>query len=62
MTKYTADPERQRQRKRELQRKARQHAFENETDPLIGKLLRGEITQDEYDARCAKIRERFPYP
>lgn len=62
MTKYVADPKAKRAAKREETRKAREAAFREETDPLIGKVLRGEMTKKEYRARCEKIRERLPYP
>lgn len=62
MTKYVADPRAKRAAKREEVRKAREAAFHKETDPLVGKVLRGEMSKEEYAARCDGIRKRYPYP
>lgn len=43
-------------------RDARRAAFTAEADPLAFKVLRGEATQAEYEAKVAEIRARFPYP
>lgn len=43
------------------QRAARAVAFAAEYDPLVGKHLRGEATQDDLIAKAAEIRDRFPY-
>lgn len=43
-------------------RDARRAAFAAEADPLAFKVLRGEVTQAEYEAKVAEIRARFPYP
>jgi hypothetical protein len=43
-------------------REARRKAYEAETDPLFGKVLRGEISADYFKARCEEIRARYPYP
>jgi hypothetical protein len=43
-------------------REARRLAFAAETDPLIGEVLRGEMSADEFKARCDAIRARYPYP
>jgi hypothetical protein len=43
-------------------RQARREAFTAEADPLAFKVLRGEATQAEYEAKVADIRARFPYP
>lgn len=40
---------------------ARAEAFKNEYDPLVGKHLRGEATQEELVALAEDIRARFPY-
>mgnify|MGYP000060530313 CR=1 FL=1 len=40
---------------------ARAEAFKNEYDPLVGKHLRGEATQEELIALAEDIRSRFPY-
>ena len=37
-------------------------AYASETDPLAFKMLRGEITKEEWEAKVNEIRERFPYP
>lgn len=42
-------------------RDARRAAFAAEADPLAFKVLRGEATQAEYEAKVAEIRARFPY-
>ena len=36
-------------------------AFKNEYDPLVGKYLRNEATQEELIALAEDIRARFPY-
>ena len=46
---------------REGIRMARFEAFKAETDPLIGPVLRGEVSMDEYKAKVAEIRARHPY-
>lgn len=43
-------------------RESRAQAFRHRSDPLLGKLLRGEITQAAFDAVAAQIRAEFPYP
>lgn len=43
-------------------RDARRAAFTAEADPLAFKVLRGEASQAEYEAKVAEIRARFPYP
>jgi hypothetical protein len=40
---------------------ARAEAFKNEYDPLVGKHLRGEVTQEDLVALAEDIRNRFPY-
>jgi len=37
-------------------------AYTSEADPLAFKMLRGEITKEEWEAKITEIRERFPYP
>lgn len=39
----------------------RQLAYSRETDTLVGQVLRGEVTQAEYEAAVAAIKTRFPY-
>jgi len=47
---------------REGARALRAQAFRRRSDPLQGKLLRGEITQAAFEAIAAQIRAEFPYP
>jgi hypothetical protein len=47
---------------REKARRDRQAAYTSETDPLMGKVLRGEMTAQEFTERCEEIRRRYPYP
>lgn len=48
------------------QRKAleqsRASAYRLEADPLFFKAQRGEATMDEWTAKVAEIRNRYPYP
>jgi uncharacterized membrane protein len=37
-------------------------AYSNEADPLAFKMLRGEITKEEWEMKIEEIRQRFPYP
>jgi hypothetical protein len=37
-------------------------AFAAEADPLFFKAQRGEATLDEWSAKVAEIRSRYPYP
>jgi hypothetical protein len=41
---------------------ARQSAFQREADPLFFKWQAGEGTQEEWEAKRAEIRGRYPYP
>lgn len=43
-------------------RALRAQAFRRRSDPLLGKLLRGEITQEAFNEIAAQIRAEFPYP
>jgi hypothetical protein len=43
----------------ELKRSA---AYATEADPLFFKAQRGEATTDEWTAKVAEIKARFPYP
>lgn len=45
----------------EKAKQLRAEAFKNEYDPLVGKHLRGEATQEELIALAEDIRNRFPY-
>ena len=40
----------------------RSAAFAAEADPLFFKAQRGEATLDEWSAKVAEIRNRYPYP
>jgi uncharacterized membrane protein len=46
--------------KRAQQKRA--SAYSQEADPLAFKMLRGEITKEEWEAKIEEIRQRFPYP
>jgi hypothetical protein len=37
-------------------------AYSAEADPLAFKLLRGEATEAEWEAKVEEIRARYPYP
>ena len=37
-------------------------AYSDESDPLFFKAQRGEATTDEWTAKVAEIKARFPYP
>ena len=37
-------------------------AYRSEADPLFFKAQRGEATTDEWTAKVAEIKARFPYP
>ena len=47
--------------KQQAQQK-RARAYRNEADPLFFKAQRGEATTDEWTAKVAEIKARFPYP
>jgi uncharacterized small protein (DUF1192 family) len=40
----------------------RASAYRSEADPLFFKSMRGEATTDEWTAKVAEIKARFPYP
>ena len=44
------------------QENARAAAYRSEADPLFFKAQRGEATTDEWTAKVAEIKARFPYP
>ena len=48
--------------KLESARNSRAAAYRNEADPLFFKAQRGEATTDEWTAKVAEIKARFPYP
>ena len=41
---------------------SRASAYRSEADPLFFKAQRGEATTDEWTAKVAEIKARFPYP
>lgn len=49
------------QRERHALQTARREAFAAEADPMVGRVLRGEIDLKVYRAKVAEIRARFPY-
>ena len=46
----------------EQQQVARAAAYRIEADPLFFKAQRGEATLEEWQAKVAEIKARFPYP
>ena len=46
----------------EQQEASRQSAYAQEADPLFFKWQAGEATKEEWEAKRAEIRERYPYP
>jgi hypothetical protein len=46
----------------EQQQVARAEAYRNEADPLFFMSQRGEATVEEWQAKVAQIKARFPYP
>ena len=46
----------------EQQKVARTEAYNTEADPLFFKTQRGEATLEEWQAKVAEIKARFPYP
>ena len=47
---------------KERQKEARAAAYRAESDPLFFMSQRGEATNDEWLAKVAEIKTRFPYP
>ena len=47
---------------RETIKEKRAAAYRLEADPLFFKAQRGEATTDEWTAKVAEIKARFPYP
>ena len=45
-----------------IAKERRQRAYSMEADPLFFKAQRGEATTDEWTAKVAEIKARFPYP
>ena len=46
----------------EQAKQSRASAYRSEADPLFFKAQRGEATTDEWTAKVAEIKARFPYP
>jgi hypothetical protein len=46
----------------EQQQAARAEAYRTEADPLFFMSQRGEATVEEWQAKVAEIKARFPYP
>lgn len=47
---------------RQQAEQSRASAYRSEADPLFFKAQRGEATTDEWTAKVAEIKARFPYP
>ena len=47
---------------RQQAEQSRVNAYRSEADPLFFKAQRGEATTDEWTAKVAEIKARFPYP
>ena len=47
---------------RQQAEQSRANAYRSEADPLFFKAQRGEATTDEWTAKVAEIKARFPYP
>lgn len=47
---------------RALQEAARKAAYQSEADPIFFMTQRGEATIEEWQAKVAEIKARFPYP
>ena len=47
---------------RQQAEQSRAAAYRSEADPLFFKAQRGEATTDEWTAKVAEIKARFPYP
>ena len=45
-----------------VQEESRRVAYVNEADPLFFMAQRGEATVEEWQAKVAEIKARFPYP
>lgn len=60
--KFLPDKARKQARKQAQAKSARMLEFQKVTDPMIGKVLRGEIPIEEYRAKVDEIRARHPYP
>jgi hypothetical protein len=47
---------------RKIAEEGRINAYRSEADPLFFKAQRGEATTEEWTAKVAEIKARFPYP
>ncbi len=47
---------------KEVQSAARAESYRNEADPIFFMSQRGEATLEEWQAKVAEIKARFPYP
>lgn len=47
---------------KEVQEAARRAAYQVEADPLFFMAQRGEASLDDWQAKIAEIKARFPYP
>lgn len=47
-------------RENRVNKELREEAYKKEADPLAFKMLRGEITQEEWLAKIAEIKQRYP--
>jgi hypothetical protein len=47
---------------RKIARQSRASAYTTEADPLAFKYLRDEVDLEEWKAKIAEIRTRYPYP
>lgn len=62
MSLIKVDPAKVSDKKRAEAQAARQAAYTSEADPLFFKWQAGEGTREEWEAKRAEIRERYPYP
>jgi hypothetical protein len=46
----------------EKAQRERAAAYSTEADPLFFKVQRGEVPQEEWEAKIEEIRQRYPYP
>ena len=47
---------------KEQQERNRQIDYQQESDPLFFMAQRGEATMEEWEAKVAEIKARYPYP
>lgn len=60
MSLIQVDPIKAAQKRNEQADSNRRAAYINEADPLFFKAQRGEATMDEWNAKIAEIKARFP--